>query len=186
MTNATAFWGAADGSTGNTAACSTTVSTNALTCNGNGDGIVSRITSSDERMRYWQHLANAGLIEGQYGGVYATGGANEIPQSKLSGGVWWATNGGSQPASTTEFATDGSNEYQYYQPSGANGVVTPAEAWNINTKMDDGLPGMGKVRTWKGDATNNCTSVANSATDTGAVYSLSVTSKTCWFRLRGL
>lgn len=48
MNNAAAFWGAADGSTGNTAACVTTASTSTATCNGDGNGIVSPSSSSNE------------------------------------------------------------------------------------------------------------------------------------------
>jgi prepilin-type N-terminal cleavage/methylation domain-containing protein len=66
MTNATAFWGTA-------AACPGTYlqpSTDATTCNGNGDGGVrGDTTGSNESFRFWQQLANAGLIEGQYSGV---------------------------------------------------------------------------------------------------------------------
>ena len=71
MTNAVSYWGAADGSTGNTAACATTASTgSALTCNGDGNGSISpTAASSNEPFRFWQHLANAGLIEGSYDGI---------------------------------------------------------------------------------------------------------------------
>lgn len=68
MRNAVTFWGAADGSTGETVACLTvdslTLSDPKQTCNGDGNGRIETTGTSDEIRRYWQHLANAGLIEG--------------------------------------------------------------------------------------------------------------------------
>jgi prepilin-type N-terminal cleavage/methylation domain-containing protein len=73
MTNATQFWGVLAG-TGSDTTCQNTASTSKATCNGDGDGsLLSTIGgtaySSYENFRYWQHLANAGLIEGLYTGL---------------------------------------------------------------------------------------------------------------------
>lgn len=64
MPNATRFWGVQHATP---ATCITTASTTALTCNGDGNGQVADTTY--EAFRFWQHLANAGLIEGSYSGV---------------------------------------------------------------------------------------------------------------------
>ncbi len=67
MNNATRFWGSAGG-TGSDAACMA-FTTSPATCNGNGEGwIETAIIAADERFLAWEHLANAGLIEGSYTG----------------------------------------------------------------------------------------------------------------------
>jgi prepilin-type N-terminal cleavage/methylation domain-containing protein len=87
MPNATLFWGAAHS---NPTTCKTTIGTGTQTCNGDGDGTVG---GNDERWRFWQHLANSGLISGEYTGVGH--GANEIsvldlniPRSRLNNAGW--------------------------------------------------------------------------------------------------
>ncbi|MFZ4541492.1 MAG: type II secretion system protein [Rickettsiales bacterium] len=67
MNSATTFWGTA--AVG--AACATTIGSGTQTCNGNGDGWLDNgYVNSNENFRYWQHLANAGLIEGAYTGQF--------------------------------------------------------------------------------------------------------------------
>lgn len=70
ITNASSFWGAAVSCPGDF----TTPSTNAQTCNGDGDATIEYfgVTTSHEHMRAWQHLANAGLIQGLYTGQPAS------------------------------------------------------------------------------------------------------------------
>lgn len=156
MANAASFWGAADGSTGNTAACLTTASTSATTCNGNGDGSIRASTAAEESYRFWQHLANAGLIEGRYTGArdgtltYATT-ANNAPRSKLNQGLWFVYD--YQTITGNGGFFDGTGTYRNVMEMGgavANDqpvayIVKPEEMWNIDTKMDDGKPGTGKL-----------------------------------------
>ncbi|PZP84903.1 MAG: hypothetical protein DI582_07515 [Azospirillum brasilense] len=72
ITNATQFWGAAHATP---ATCRTTASTTQATCDGDGNGNLTTTGGATnlthEMHRYWQHLANAGLIEGTYTGVGA-------------------------------------------------------------------------------------------------------------------
>src|SRR5262249_43036826 len=109
MPNATSFWGIAGG-TGSDATCQTTVSTDTKTCNGDGDGRVVTYSGSMEQYRFWQHLANAGLIEGTYKGVVdatiAVVPGQQAPGSKLSSAVWWLNNSGTQSGAAHLF--DGS------------------------------------------------------------------------------
>ena len=72
MPNAVAFWGAQTGSTadGLDSACValtyTTPSTTSATCNGDGNQLAGNTdATAHERWRFWQHLANAGLIAGK-------------------------------------------------------------------------------------------------------------------------
>lgn len=78
MNNAVRFWGAQAGGTadGSNTTCEalTTPATGTATCNGNGDGQVHQVSTGwYERFRLWQHLANAGLIEGSYSGISSDG-----------------------------------------------------------------------------------------------------------------
>ena len=69
MPNATSFWGAAHATP---ATCLTTVGTGSQTCNGDGNGSISNAAAASqygEEYTFWQHLANAGLIEGSYTGI---------------------------------------------------------------------------------------------------------------------
>ena len=95
MNNATSFWGIAGGSTGNDTTCMWTTSTTPATCNGNNDGVIDTAISGDnydESLRFWQHLANAKMIEGftSYSGPTANAviGTN-LPASKYGNSVGW-------------------------------------------------------------------------------------------------
>jgi prepilin-type N-terminal cleavage/methylation domain-containing protein len=175
------------------ATCVTTASTGTETCNGDGNGIVSPSVGSNEAFRYWQHLANAGLIEGRFNGIacpsvsYCTDAANS-PSSKISNSLWlmwtWGIRGGTDPAI---FAGDFTRMYLFgRQTTGAapetNNLKTE-ELWNIDTKMDDGRPGSGTLvsRNWSDDCTN-----AASGGDTSATYELSNSAIVCRAVFRGM
>ena len=196
MNNAVAFWGAADGSTGNTAACATTQGTGTQTCNGNGDNIIATSTSSAEQARFWQHLANAGLIEGNFTGIldatYTVVATKTSPPSKLDNNLWWVNNPGTQSGSASLFDGVYNNQIFIIGPHTSTtwtSSIAPADAWNIDTKMDDGMPGTGGVVGPWSNAYNptgaNCTTAASSAAIT-ATYNLSVSDKSCAIFWRNL
>jgi len=163
MNNAVAFWGAADSGDGTGNDCHIASSTTVATCNGDGNGSIaySITTIGNESFRYWQHLANAGLIEGNYTGV-AAGAASgsrtvalgvNTPRSKINNMGYtmydWGTLSG------TAYSWDGHYGHtlqfgtQEATPDIYEAVVfRPEEMWNIDTKMDDGRPGTGKLRTY--------------------------------------
>jgi prepilin-type N-terminal cleavage/methylation domain-containing protein len=181
MANATNFWGA-------TASCPGTAGTGTQTCNGDGDGIIESGTASEyvEHFTYWQHLANAGLIEGTYTGRAGAGSGIEavvgnVPASKLSNAYWFAFNW-NQTITGSTAAFDGTyrdTQLQFGALSAAGSPATPVlkpeEAWNVDTKIDDGRPAYGimRERFW-----DNCTNAANSA-DLDANYSLTMTTAVC-------
>lgn len=126
-------------------------------CDGNGDGgnaAPGAVSQSGEIVQYWRHLALAGLIEGTYTGQAGTGGnlhfvgGTNVPNSKLGNAIWGMR--------TLGLSTHGSyftyNYGNFLQLGGARptednywGALKPEEAWNIDTKMDDGKPGRGKI-----------------------------------------
>lgn len=176
ITNATSFWGAADGDDGTDssgAACTTVVSTSTATCNGDGNAILASPSSYYENYRAWQHLANAGLVEGFYTGTQDTSGSFgntyinpgvNVAKSRLGGGGFLIGGVGTGWAMGVKFGAAGSTGNNYngwyialVKPltvTGAGaaaapftGVLTHEDAWNIDTKMDDGVANTGKVHT---------------------------------------
>ncbi len=181
--NASAVWGLAAASN-----CYTAIGTGTQTCNGNGDGLINSTgTNSNESYRLWQHLANAGLIEGTYSGVDAAdnGGAGgdttDCPLSKTNA-LWYTSNFSSYANGVANdvFALNYGNVLQLgkYASTAATpnvGFVKPEEMWNIDTKMDDGAPASGKLVTRR---FNTCTNAAG-VSDYAATYSLTSTSQGC-------
>ena len=142
MKNATAFWGAANvaGAGGECAAPGTNTGTGTQTCNGDGSGTVT---------------TNAGLIAGAYTGVQGSGnswdadpGVN-VPRGKISNAGWMIWHYPNHPGDWLRFTSDNGQLLAYGANAGAdwpyNPLLTPEEAWNIDTKMDDGKPGTGKL-----------------------------------------
>jgi prepilin-type N-terminal cleavage/methylation domain-containing protein len=172
MPNATLFWGAmtncgVDNPSG----------TGTQTCNGNGNGqigIPAAAGRTGEMFAFWQHLANANLIEGSYNGIANAGGQAattlglNAPKSKLSNGgwsTWWV--GDRDTANTTFFAGRYGNILGFGAASSnswTHGTIfSPEEAWNIDTKVDDGKPETGNLRSFKslgGTGTTHCSNTA--------------------------
>lgn len=189
---AVSFWGAADGANGESATCFTTVSTTSATCNGDGSGTIEPITTrSMESFRYWQHLANAGLIEGSYTGSmsggtfsgstrYAKSGIN-IPASKLGNAAWYMQK--IDPATSSGWVWSGAYGNSLFLGAvEADDIpelsaLNPAEAWNIDTKLDDGKPAFGMIRTPR--ISSGCNSTTVDADAATAAYTLTQTGITC-------
>ena len=164
------------------------VSTSVLTCNGNGDGMIGRYsTEYYEIFRFWQHLANAGLVEGNYTGVTDSGnifdstpGLN-APRSKLANtGFNTMVFNGSATVYVNNAVMVLKNLIFFGGERAGNvtaPVITPGEAWNLDTKMDDGISWSGRVLNYRSDSatTPNCTT----ATDETALYNLASTDKLC-------
>lgn len=193
MPNATAFWGRADGvaGSGQCADPDGDEGTGTQTCNGDGSGTITTSKSAatlNETFRFWQHLANAGLIEGQYTGVDSGGGNPEhaipgenVPVSKYANGGWSAYHRVDDLGDVNWYATT----YGNYYTLGAGGtpqwpsagLFTPEEAWNIDTKTDDGQPALGQVMAFF-NAVGGC-SLATSKTDLTAGYDLAKDAVSC-------
>lgn len=185
MNNATRVWG--DDNTN----CPDAAITNGSpgTCNGDGNGTFwyGSAGGTSELFQFWKQLALAGLIEGTYSGLAASGGiidmvpGTNIPRSRLNNGSWgvreyWGNFAG---AANDVFAGQYGNLLQFGGSLTPNDnaavVLKPEEAWNIDSKIDDGMPGKGKVIA---RGINNCTN-ATSELDTGTTYKLSSTSLAC-------
>ncbi len=167
MRNAEDFWG-----TMVTGTCpNATAGTGTQTCNGDGDGVLEpsgAASQSNEYFTFWQHLANAGLIEGSYTGISGASGidhhviGSNIPRAKLSNAGWsTGANLVATPGSAILYAGITLNNFLNYGAAVAGErtygkLLLPEEAWNIDTKIDDGKPTTGKVisLTWWGTCTD--------------------------------
>ena len=184
ISNATDFWGAAT--------CPTAAGTGTATCNGNGDGKINDAAAGaqfGEKFTFWQHLANAGLLEGSYTGMAGPDGIQDgdvgvnIARSRISNAGWYVSiiNTGDAYNYNIDFGThlvfgkqaSGNN-------AAANKALTPEELWNVDTKIDDGKPGRGKLIAtyWP-----TCTLSINNS-DYDKPYDLQETGVECIFRVR--
>ena len=193
MPNATQFWG------DDNAACPDGATPNGSpgTCNGNGDGFIGTPTANGvtgEMYQNWKQMALAGLIEGTYTGIADTVGVcstgkgvligTNAPRSRLSNAGWSLEYFG-HPGDASTYTLAASNLFfMGGQVSGCppiNDVFKPEELWNIDTKLDDGKPGRGKIMARSQSAWGAATSctLSASSTDYNADYRLSNSAIAC-------
>jgi prepilin-type N-terminal cleavage/methylation domain-containing protein len=154
MRNAVKFWGAPAAAPlttdGMNAACRDLLASGVgtQTCNGDGDGTVSfDSTEHYESYRAWQHLANAGLIEGSYTGVTAGAVPNSfgpslgvnLPRGKMSNTGFTAR---AYPVANAADPSYFAGSYGNMMWFGAQGVsytsavaLKGEEAWNLDVKL---------------------------------------------------
>lgn len=157
MPNATAFWGTMPTGTCNIATSSgggASGGNGTQTCNGDGNGGVytnesgSGVAPNAEILLFWQHLANAGLIKGNYTGVWTGtwGAAGQEMPGKIPNLWWFVSTVGVQPISDLS-RIEGSYglNLEPYLGDYSTGTLTAEEMWQIDKKIDDGLPGKGNM-----------------------------------------
>lgn len=145
----------------------------------------SSMSATSENNFFWNHLGSSGaaLIAGSYLGTTALTSSNiatVLPAAK-AGNYWGVYTGGSASGSTAtavEGGTLASEAGTNYYILGVTGdgtsgamttavTLTPLEAQNIDTKMDDGKPSTGTVRA-RGAGTDLPDTVPSSAVSSGA------------------
>lgn len=188
MNNAVSFWGAA-------AACPSVLATApAGVCNGDGDGNINpAATNSNEMFGFWEHLASAGLIEGSYTGApnsataadtFALIGTN-VPRSRFPNSGWSVNTLAAAPISSTIWFEGSYGNVFYFGGSTGVGMthlenLRPEEAWNIDTKLDDGKPGTGSMYVAESDVACHDAGTSNSVALAGvANYNFSNTAPIC-------
>lgn len=170
--------------------------------NGDGNGLIeggalASQLAQGETLMFWHHLSAANLIEAQLGAELTTTGtvaadtsaadvSRYVPQARLARGNYFNV-----------AASSGINYYVLSAygtvPISAAGVytfragLTPIESYNIDAKVDDGMPNLGVVQArgtdvsafdtlsvtnaaTQGTAAGDCT-VGAGATDTASTYS---------------
>lgn len=170
---------------------------------GDGNGQINNTAAAgtNEISLFWVHLANAGLVEGSYTAVAygaMTAGTNN-PRAKMSNSGWNVIGLGTvsvagvpsytnstSPAASTFFANNYGNAFLFGSGTSAilpGGVLKAEEAWNIDTKMDDGKPDLGTVTTLESQGsaagTTDCSNQDTATTALAASsYKLTSTSQT--------
>jgi hypothetical protein len=158
MNDATSKWGAAGGS-GSDVACQNTTSPTEATCNGNGDFIMgTSVVAMDETFRAWQHMKNAELLEGKFLG--STNGValgrlllDVLPKAKnLEVGYQFRTEDkvtlgwNNSPEGAAPFLSIRVGAPVNVPPMQlAAHAISPHMLFKLDEKLDNGLPGTGKV-----------------------------------------
>jgi prepilin-type N-terminal cleavage/methylation domain-containing protein len=174
MTDAYDYWGVATGCTDVDSGTSPYTG-----CNGNGN---NRIDLREDR-RAWQHLSLAGIIPGNYTGLW-TGGASALGATSIA----------EFNATIPTSATGGYYSLLYVTTdntltlSGISGtapslshygsLLTPPDAKTIDKKMDDGIYNTGKVNGGNGSGTIDCIA--------SGCYNLTISAVSCQILFYGL
>jgi prepilin-type N-terminal cleavage/methylation domain-containing protein len=191
FTGAQALWGTPSVGSCPTATNNGTTDPVTATCNGNGDGVIGAPAgpswpnngslNSYEFFLAWKHLANAGFVDGNYTGV--TGPASSynsvvgvnVPASQIPGAGYtlfyaYLPNGSSldYPNIVGHVLQFGSASSVYYNTS--NAALTPTEALSIDTKLDDGLPAYGNVRSPNQNQSGNANCVTSNTASQATYY----------------
>lgn len=173
--NATVIWGTAAACPGTSA----TPSNSVATCNGNNDGQIStNLATANEAFRFWQHLGNAGLVEGAFNGVAASTTASDftalpgsnVPRSRLHGAGWSVGYVGAIPISSLSYFDGSYGNVFYFGGRTSTGpthgaIITGADALDVDRKMDDERPATGSVMTLESEG-GVCTDLVPSASIT--------------------
>lgn len=183
MNGAIKFWGYAHVTP---ATCKTTPPTGTQTCDGDGNGAVVETGTSYENFQAWRQLANAGLVEGTYSGQAGTCGSRcptpgtNIAASKLNQGGWNLYNVAPVATDTApRFAGQYGNIFYFGGISNDyadQAIIKPEDAWNIDTKLDDGKPGKGRIKSYMAVSRPGCATTDVSST---AEYSVTSSGNNC-------
>ncbi|MGE3714851.1 MAG: type II secretion system protein [Alphaproteobacteria bacterium] len=191
FSKATSLWGTKS-------ACDATANDNksTATCNGNNDGFIAGsdatlVGSGSEYLEAlwtWQHLGNAGLIEGTYSGSAGVGvtwwkpgvnmpmGLNEQTGFRLAfarpgaeiisvtDSYWGMVIGNVLSAEYYHTITLGGTSEAPPEENILGSALTTADAKAIDTKIDDGKPGRGKFLAAHTVASSNLCLTTNSIT----------------------
>lgn len=183
MPNATQFWLRQGGLGGYNATCVTNsgaavhATTQQGACDGNGDGKVEvfNVLQVNEDAQFWQHLSMAGLINVKVlqspgdGGIGINfGSPRSLHNSRYPKGLWGPLY---FPPTTGQYVSLGTGRVgsnlhllMFGAPIGntqppTTALLKPEEAWNLDSKIDDGKSTQGTIRaTLAGTAFDNCRS----------------------------
>lgn len=179
MSDAFMYWGAEAGCT------NVAVTSGGPGCNGNGDGRWQWWQS--EGMRAWQFLGLTGMIEGGYTGVAvaltAVPGVN-IPAGRIENSGYYLHY--TAIYSGASVRGNAINIGAVIPADNANGpLFTPEEAYDLDTKFDDGRPERGKFHAHGGIISGVPSTLCFTGTSPDTIYELTVSSRECrssWFQ----
>jgi prepilin-type N-terminal cleavage/methylation domain-containing protein len=129
----------------------------------------------------FMHLSEAKMIKGRYrevGNTILFGDDQQIPKAEIgSGGLLMFTY---QNRINLLSISNGSTVGDFYIfQVAANGSFTPEEAWQIDSKWDDGIPNKGLVRAVNTNFTNDVTANSCVTTTSATDYNLTNSNTAC-------
>jgi prepilin-type N-terminal cleavage/methylation domain-containing protein len=169
------------------------------TCDGNKDGVIGSSSGPNppsdrhEYYRFWQHLKNAGLMEGNFTGVAGTGGTTHLVGGEnipfiygnIALGIYWHGN-----MFGDAWLIDGNYGNLFVigrsrnNNENASSALTGEEAYTVDIKIDDGKPNTGNLL---GALYPFCsTALDGDSDDFAADYDLSQSTTTCSFYVRNM
>lgn len=192
LANAASIWGAVGATSA--ATCPNGAGNGTETCNGNGNQLIAAAGETSEGFRAWQHLANAGLLEGSFTGSPGAGAAEShipaetMPAGRMSASMWLIGYLGSN-SGTDFFMGSWGHGLRFvarggYSAEKITNPLTPEEAWGIDRKYDDGNPARGNIAGVNLDTAGgtyligNCNTAVNAA-DLDAAYKMDHDRKAC-------
>ncbi len=199
--SATSYWSGANN-------CSVSgTSTGDGRCNGDGDGVVepSATAASEEVSAAWKHMQLAGFVGAGIINIADTISALtpglDTPSSKISGAGYFISGTSDLTRGATAVAIGfgaGATNYVYVgKPTATaavlnlvDGALTGEQAYNIDAKLDDGVPGTtagtfvgfntGVVRVVKGSSNTTLTcTLGNDSPATATSYAVAQTATSC-------
>jgi prepilin-type N-terminal cleavage/methylation domain-containing protein len=138
-----------------------------------------------EDVTFWQQLSLAHMIEGLYSGVNGSAGFtyvvadNPVPFSSRISGACYGIMYGNDNSPGNRWGGLSTSENQFYfggpgTPSvdvGCNaGIITPSQAYSIDSKIDDGMPTTGRVTNWPAPYDVGCVRTPVGAPWSGPTY----------------
>lgn len=135
-----------------------------LTAGGDGNGLIESTAATNlnipalETILIWQQLSAGSLVDGSFGAAITTAGvlgatptpALYLPPAKLGRGNYWIA-GSSAGYNYYGLAVVSAISATTYTAA-AGGGLTPVEAFNIDSKLDDGNPNTGIIQAKGGQA----------------------------------
>ena len=166
---------------------------------GDGNGLIECTTpatlcSGGEPVLFWNDLSISKLVSGSYTGsgtaaIASTALGSNFPEAKLGKNNYFFV-----------YSVSGINYYQIAAISSVDASsiytlttgITPAEAYQIDSKLDDGLPSSGIVTAVGGTTPNGTATTTATAGSAGCVYTAvtpnpynaAFTSGACQLRIR--
>lgn len=198
FSSATRFWGRQVNASDCVTNSSASVNTSGA-CDGDasgGLGFAPAAAKAGENLQFWRQLTLAGLIEGTYSGVAGPSDVLDanplgttVPQARLPNAGWWAETRDGLFGNSSNYMLDYRNRLVFGAVKAASAThgpaLTPEEAWNIDSKLDDGKPATGKVIAFHWNS--ECAAAddgTNANTDLVASYRLSDKSTLCALSFR--
>ena len=131
-------------------------------CDGNRDGLINFTHNGNyaEHAMAWRHLSLSSMLKGTYDGQHHSDlyipNVNMPPSSIAAKGAWYLGH--------TDVYNKTTNAFWIQHENDTDGIMNSGEAYAIDSKLDDGQPGYGKV--WTINANRSASGCVNADTNT--------------------